>query len=502
VNGVARARPSPPRVCVVGAGSAALEGLLSIRALAPEAQLSLVTQEREFCYRSMTETSLFSVGAARATSTVALAAQAEAALVADRADVVHEADRQILTRKGDLVDYDYLLLAPGARSERTLRQGEMWGPHDDPSRLAQLISDVRAGGAEATALVVPAGARWPISAYELALVLGWSAADTGARITLITAEARPLDGFGPEATESILRELRAAGIELVAGVDVADAPGERRLQPPIRLRLCDHEGSDSELRCDRLIALPTDHGPRIGGVPRDGHGFVEVDERFRVCGSDRIWAAGECLATPLAHSGLASRQAHDAAADIVMSINADDGAPVISAPQEAQLTGILLIGRREQWLADNPVGTPDPSAGCLWWPPSPAVGVTMAGQIAHWDRAAHDALPGCPDGLVIQVPMPLRCGHDPHTALHDLPSAEIQAARLRDIEARQWTAVEREERQADAELNILGERLHAFGVHEQQVVHELRQHGYLVESTEAGAVAGRSAMTHVGELLR
>jgi sulfide:quinone oxidoreductase len=79
----------------------------------------------------------------------------------------------LLTRDGDAVGFDFLLLALGARSKRTLRQGQVWARGGDPSFLDQIILDAGAGKVRRVAVIVPRGARWPVPAYELALILAW-----------------------------------------------------------------------------------------------------------------------------------------------------------------------------------------------------------------------------------------------------------------------------------------------------------------------------------------
>jgi hypothetical protein len=136
-------------------------------------------------------------------------------------------------------------------------------------------------------------------------------------------------------------------------------------------------GTGSTATFDRLISLPTIVGPPIGGVTADAGGFVEVDEALKVCGSQRVWAAGGCIAAGLEHSALAAQLADAAIAAITLAKGVGPTRPS-GAPE---LTGILLSGQRDQWLAENPVGTHEPSTRCLWWPPGRAVGriATAAG---------------------------------------------------------------------------------------------------------------------------
>ena len=341
-----------PVVCVVGASTAGLEGLLAARErLGATAELRLIAPDQEFRYRPTSRDSLFRPARERSLAIATLVAETGATWSRDRADVIDEAERTVLTRDGDTIAFDYLLLAPGAHRRRALAQGFVWERGGDPGFLDQIISDVVAGRVHSVAVVVPRGARWPLPAYELALILAWTAAGTSARITLLSAERQVLGALGQQATETVTLELEAAGVEVITGVEVLDeqpAPGTRAGRPdsadrglggcrrgltsrptdPARVRL----GRHSPAEFDRLISLPTVVGPFIAGVATDAAGFIEVDETLRVCGSERVWAAGGCVAAALEHSALAAQQADAAIAAIAALVSpgghgADDDHP-------------------------------------------------------------------------------------------------------------------------------------------------------------------------------
>jgi sulfide:quinone oxidoreductase len=487
-----------PVVCVVGAGTAGLEGLLSARAaLGPEAQLRLIAPDREFRYRPMSAGSLFIPAEERGVAIAELAAQAGADWVADRAVAVSEADREVLTRDGDTFGFDYLLLALGGRSRRTLRQGHVWERGSDPGFLDEIIAGIAAGELQSVAIVAPRGVRWPLPAYELALVLAWTAAGTEARVTLITAEEHPLAALGPDATDTVIGELEAAGVETITGAEPIDELGHDRESPdPTRLVLVPEQpadltgslvgkpsdparvrmGAGSRAEFDRLISLPTLQGPDLAGVATDAAGFIEVDDGLRVCGSERVWAAGSCIAAALEHSALAAGQADAAIAAIAhvagIGLTGASGAP--------ELTGMLLTGQREQWLEENPAGTRQPSTRCLWWPPGRAVGRTLARRIAAWDPSVHEALPGQVGGVPIHTPIALGCDGTPSKSASAAVSPGLRAARLRDIENRQLMTIRRREESANVELHALDAKLQSLAAHQREAIHELQQHGYLV----------------------
>jgi sulfide:quinone oxidoreductase len=495
------ARVSRPVVCVVGAGTAGLEALLSAHeALGETVELRLIAPESEFRYRPMSGGSLFRPAQERAVAIGDLVAKAGATWVADRAAAVYQTERQVITRDGETVDFDFLLLALGARSKRALSQGHVWERGGDPSFLDGIISRTAAGEVRSVAVAAPRGARWPLPAYELALVLAWTAAGTEAQITLITAEERPLAALGHSATDSVTRELEAAGIETITGVELIDHP-ERDLESPTDpdVVLVPEEpedlegalvgsptdpatvrlGTRSNAVFDQLISLPTVDGPFLAGVASDAAGFIEVDKALKVCGSERVWGAGSCIAAALEHSALAAGQADAAIHAIAASIADPDEVARGTQSGAPELTGIILSGQRDQWLSENPVGTRQPSTRCLWWPPGRAVGGMLAQHIAAWDPSVHQLLPDQTSGLAIRAPVALGCIGTPSVSAGGEVSAEVRTARLRDIEDRQLMAMRRREAQADAELRALDAELRTLTAHQEQVIHELRRHGYL-----------------------
>ncbi len=497
-------------VCVVGSGTAGLEGLLAAREqLGSDAELRLVAPEREFRYRPASQDSLFRPAGERALAIADLVAESGAQWTADRAEAIHVEERAVMTRDGDTVNFDFLLLAFGSQAKRALEQGYVWQRGADPSFLDRIIRETIMGEVTTVAVNIPRGARWPLPGYELALVLGWRAVGTDARVTLLTAEERPLAALGSEATAAISRELDAAGVEVIAGVEAIDsesAAGDRA--DPVQLTLVAEErtgGGDAligkptdaargrtagtPVTFDRLISLPTVVAPFIAGVPTDAAGFIEVDETLRVCGSEWVWAAGGCIAAALEHSALAAQQA-DAAIDAIAAIatgnagNATASAVPpdgerLSAPGAPELTGMLLIGQRAKWLAENPPGIQQVSTRCLWWPPGRAVGRMLAHRIVAWDPAVHQGLPSVAEGVLIRAPIALGCSGSSSLRPDTGATPDVRTARLRDIENRQLMAVERREREANAELRALSAGLQTLSSRQKEVIRELQRHGYL-----------------------
>jgi sulfide:quinone oxidoreductase len=490
-----------PVLCIVGAGTAGLEALLAARQrFGSSIELRLIAPDREFHYRAIRPEHTSRPVPERSLQIADVTVELGAEWVLDRVAAVHGADRQLLTRDGDLVDFDYLLLAAGVSSHRTLHQGEVWQRGSDPRFLDRIISDALAGEIKSIAIVIPRGARWPVPAYELALVLAWRTAGVRTAINLLTSEERPLATLGTEASNLVLDELRDAGIHLQTGVEVVDEPRDWSRHPSPTLVLVPegpdqlpnaltgrpadpariHIGAGEEVEFDRLISLPSATGPAIAGVSTDASGFIAVDEAFKVRDSHRIWAAGGCIAAALEHSALAAEQADVAITEIAAAM-AGSRRPGSAAPSRVpELTGILLSGQRDQWLAQNPPDTPEPSTRCLWWPPGRAVGHLLAQRICAADPSTLSDLPDAPPGLPIRVPVALAAPSSASSV--DGPvSADTRSAQRRDIENRQLMAVRRRERQADTELRSLGARLQALKSEQEDTIRELKEHGYLQE---------------------
>ena len=502
-----------PVVCIAGGGTAGLEALLRARQLMGErVELVLISPEREFRYRSMCQERPLAPAPERSLTVAELVSEAGATLVDDRLIEVREADRLVLTRNGDLLAFDYLLLATGARTEPVLRQGQVWERGRDPAALDETLAGLASGEVARVAVVIPLGARWPLPAYELALVMGWTAGESG-RVMLITTERSALGALGHAATEFVTNELRAAGVELRAGIEALDdslgARGGGRISlrlveedervaaraltaRPARRRVDDELGSglfgsvldsatprrprerdDGIATFDRLISLPTVTGSVIGGVATDAAGFVLVDGRLRVAGSRRVWAAGSCLAVGLEHSALAAQQADAAVAEIATAIGLRAPAPV----DGFELTGVLLGGQREAWLAGNPPGTHQPSTRCLWWPTGRAVGPCLAERIAALDPAVLGGVHAAPVGLPVRVHVAPAAGRTVDRGAGD--RLAVRKARQREIEERQLMAVERQERAADAQLRTLRGRLRDLDAEVKSVRDQLRRAGYL-----------------------
>ena len=383
---------------IAGAGVAGLEAALALQALAVgELSVEFVAPETEFVYRPLAVTEPFGVGEVKRFPLRRLVEAAGAGLRNGLVARLDAAERIVTLENGQELSYESLLLALGAQPrEAILGALTFRGPRDGPA-LSALLDRATAGEIHRIAFAVPAGAAWPLPLYELALLTAeyLSARGTrGVEILLFTPEDHPLALFGPAGSKAVsellaIREIRVETSAVAVRFD----------QGVLTL------AAKRSVAADAVVALPQLEGPRLPGVPHDGHGFVPTDEYGRVLGLSDVYAAGDLTQFPLKQGGTATQQA-DAAAS---SIAADAGAAVKPEPFRPVLRGLLLTGLTPRFLRAQPSGAGSVvSAEPLWWPPAKIVGRYLAPFLAS--QLGLDPEPKPPSGAV-QVNVELDLSH-------------------------------------------------------------------------------------------
>jgi sulfide:quinone oxidoreductase len=339
---------SKPRLHVViaGGGLAALETTLALRELAAErVAITLLAPEPEFVHRPTTVLEPFALQAAQRYPLTEIAEDLGAELLADGFEWLDSVDRVVHTTGGSSLSYDALVLAMGARRRERYRHAITLDDRRLDEQLHGLIEDVEGGYVRSIAFLAPAGARWPLPIYELALMTAGRAAEMNVDLSVLlaTPEDAPLAIFGAPASEAVGNLLRQRGIELHTSVGPeVPGPGLVSLRPYGR-----------EVRVDRVVALPELYGPSTPGVPGGSPGgFVPVDAYCAVKRLDRVWAAGDATDFPVKHGGIAAQQADTAAEGIA----AVAGAPVKPKPLCATIDGLLLGGEEPLYLSARVTG--------------------------------------------------------------------------------------------------------------------------------------------------
>jgi sulfide:quinone oxidoreductase len=336
----------PARVLIAGAGVAAFEAALALRDLAGDrAAVELRAPCRQFLYRP------FAVGEPYGAARIL---RYDLKRLAKRCGVsfrfggiarVEAEQRLALSRAGERVPYDYLLLAPGVRTRWALPgAATFWGIADEGG-VGGIVRRLRAGGLRDVVFTMPDGCTWALPLYELALLASAVLARSGvesARLTVVTPEQAPLGLFGRAVAEQMGRLLGERGIAIVAGAHAVDFEGGL-------LRVTPGE----PIAADAVISLPRLEGRRIEGVPHDPHGFVSVDEHGRVVGMERVFAAGDVTTFPIKQGGIATQQADAAAEAIAAELGDGDGEPARFDPV---LRGVLWTGGPPRYLYGRPSG--------------------------------------------------------------------------------------------------------------------------------------------------
>ena len=360
------------KVLIAGGGVAGVEALLAFAALAPgRVSVELMAPEPDFVYRPLSVAEPFELAVVRRLPLAELAAEHDARYRRDALVQVDPRRRVAITRAGTELDYDFLLLAVGARATAALPGALTFRGPEDIGAFEELLGRLERGAVKRVVFAVPHPVRWPLPIYELALMTAahLAARDvSGAAVTVVTHEREPLDVFGRGASERV-RSLAAA-----AGVDIVTSSAPASVEPE-RLVLM----NGAAVPADRVVALPKLDVPAIPGIPQGPKGFIPTDLFFRVEGLEDVYAAGDATWYPIKQGGLAAQQA-DVAASAIAAAAGESLRPV---PFHPLLRGILLGGRKPLHMrSDSGTVSSGQTVEPLWWPPGKVAGRYLAPHLA------------------------------------------------------------------------------------------------------------------------
>ena len=339
---------APLRVVVAGAGIAGLEAAAALRDLAGDrVRLTLIAPEPRFVQRALEPYGSFGITPPPPVAIATLTRQLDAVLVADRLAWVDRDARTVHCRSGAIHRFEGLVLALGARTG-TRYDHAITLDDTAAQELRKLTADVLAARVRRVALIAPERMAWPLPLYEAALMIAARAAEHRCELalTLITAEAAPLQAFGDRASEQMATLLAEHDIELHTDA-LCDVPAPGHVTV---MSVGAHR--PTELAVDRVLALPELFGPHVRGLPCAPYGFIPIDRFCRVVGMSTIYAAGDGTDYPIKHGGIAAQQAAVAAACIAAAAWAD----VRAGAFQPTIDGLLLTGGRPRRLSARLTG--------------------------------------------------------------------------------------------------------------------------------------------------
>lgn len=363
------------RVLIAGAGVAAFEAALALRALAEErVALEFLAPDREFRYRPLAVVEPFGLGRAPRYDLRKLIEGCGGTHHLGRLAAVDVTNKRAQASDESWIEYDALVVAVGARPRASLKGAITYVGQHDALTHRRLLNRLTARQQGTLVFAVPAGPSWPLPLYELALLTAAELRDrslAAIKLVLVTSEPAPLSIFGASASETTASLLAERGIGVITGHSVSAVSDHLVTLRP-----------SGDLQADRVIALAQLEGPRIAGLPSDHEGFIPVDAHGCVPGADGVFAAGDATTFRIKHGGIAAQQA-DATAEMIAALA---GAQLTPSPFRPVLHGLVLTGDAPIFLrVELSGGLGKTSAAAVdepWWPPTKIVGRYLAPYLA------------------------------------------------------------------------------------------------------------------------
>lgn len=346
------------KVVIIGCGVAALETAIGLYEDANiEVDVTMICPTNEFNYRPFAALEPFGIRHVDSMPIDGLLAGCEVQIIHDKVSRVDKSFGRVMTSRGELVDFDALVVTTGAESVEGLRGAITIGDAAGTIKLEHLLRELDAGLFKSIAYVAPTGASWTLPLYEMAMLTAARARQRGhvVAVKLITSEQVPLQVFGEKASAHTRQLLNESGVELHTNIRSRSFTDGKVTTI-----------SGQEIAVDRAVALPHLVGRRIPGLPHDPNGFLPTDGFGLVHDTEAIYAAGDITDFPVKQGSIAAQQA-DA---VVSSLAARFGDERSPRPFKPRLHAILLSDRAQTFLRASDDGGPhrgaDVSDEPLW----------------------------------------------------------------------------------------------------------------------------------------
>ena len=151
------------RVLIAGGGVAALEAMVALRTLAEDrVDVELLSPDQDFFYRPLAVAEAFGKGNALRFDLRALATGCGARHRLGALTSVDAAKHRARTSQGDLLPYDSLVLATGARRQIALPGALTYRGSEDTQAFARILDEAQRGEVQTLAFVIPTGVTWPL----------------------------------------------------------------------------------------------------------------------------------------------------------------------------------------------------------------------------------------------------------------------------------------------------------------------------------------------------
>jgi sulfide:quinone oxidoreductase len=381
--------PSMTRVVVIGSGVAGVEAVLALDALAKDrVEITMLSPARKLRLAARVPERTLWAEDAPAYDVRRLERLGHVSVVRDAARFVDVDGHRVVGTSGASYEWDLLLVASGATVKPMIPSALVLGSAP-AATMRSLVAEAQRGMVESIALVVAPGAAWTLPVYELALQLGPAVGREGS-VEILTPEPAPVALFGAAASRTVAERLDAADVEVKPRSYCQLVDDELVVRPGARIE-----------PVDAIVELAAPAPVPIPGLPTHAGGFLEVDRFGQLVGARDVYAAGDAIAFPIKHGGLATQQADAVAEHIAMRAGAD----VVPSPYRPLLRGELVTPDGVLFL-ETPIaggaGAGRVSDVPLWSPATKVQGRYLSAWLAALNPRATRAATNAPKG-----PLPL-----------------------------------------------------------------------------------------------